>query len=71
MQFKTFINITTTFVEIVLTVIILLMFTAFALRPTETVLLTNSLILLAIMAELYIVNVLMNIYEKLGMRKRR
>jgi hypothetical protein len=47
------------------------MFTAFALRPTEIALFTNSLILVMIMVQLYTVSVLLDVYEKLGVVKRR
>lgn len=71
MRFKLFVGVATFIVELILTVIIFMMFFAFAMRPTEILLLTNSLVLVMIMTQLYAVNVLMNIYEKLGKERRR
>ncbi|MEM3609800.1 MAG: hypothetical protein QW076_02735 [Candidatus Anstonellales archaeon] len=41
------------------------MFTAFAIRPTEITLFTNALILVMIMVQLYTVNVLLDVHDKL------
>jgi hypothetical protein len=71
MKFKLFVRTVTVFIEVVMTLIILIMFTAFALRPTEISLLTNSLILVMIMVQLYTVNVLLDVYEKLETVKKR
>jgi len=70
MKFKLFVRTVTVFVEVVVTLIVLLMFTAFAIRPTEISLLTNSLILVMIMVQLYSVNVLLDVYEKMEKVKR-
>lgn len=71
MRFKLFVGIATFFVEFILTVIIFMIFLAFAMRPTEILLLTNSLVLIMIMTQLYTVNVLINIYDKLKQPRRR
>lgn len=71
MKFKLFIKTITVFVEIIVTLIVLIMFTAFAVRPGEISLLTNSLILVMIMVQLYTVNVLLDVYEKLETVKKR
>jgi len=74
MKFKLFVRTVTVFVEIIMTLIILIMFTAFAIRPTEISLFTNALILVMIMVQLYTVNILIDVYDKLeifGIRKKR
>jgi len=71
MKFKLFIKTITVFVEVVMTLIILIMFTAFAVKPTEITLFTNALILVMIMVQLYTVNVLIDVYEKLETVKRK
>lgn len=62
-------------VEIVLAIVILMVFTAFALQPTELLLFTNALILVMIMVQLYTVNTITDLYEKLEtlrmMRRRK
>jgi len=70
MEFKIFVKSITIFVEIILALVILIVFTAFALNPQEILLFTNALILIMIMVQLYIVNVLTEVYEKLEVRKR-
>jgi len=70
MKFKLFVRSVTIFVEVIVTLIVLIMFAAFAIRPTEISLLTNSLILVMIMVQLYTVNVLLDVYEKLEKVKR-
>ncbi len=70
MKFKVFIKSITVFVQIILAMVILIVFTAFALNPTEILFFTNALILIMIMVELYTVNILTEVYEKLEGRKR-
>ena len=70
MKFKLFVKALTIFVEVVVTLIVLIMFTAFAVKPTEISLLTNSLILVMIMVQLYTVNILLGVYEKLEKVKK-
>jgi len=65
MRFKLFVRTVTVVVQIILTLVILIMFTAFAMRPTELLLFTNALILAMIMVQLYTVNVLTDLYDKL------
>ncbi len=65
MIFKNFIRAVTVMVEIVLALVILVVFTAFALQPTELLLFTNALILIMIMVQLYTVNTITDLYEKL------
>ena len=69
MKFNLAIKVITNVIEVILTLILLVMFTAFALKPTELSLFTNSLILVMIMVQLYTANVLLDIYEKLGVKK--
>ena len=71
MKFKLFVRTVTVIVEVVITLIILLMFTAFSLRPTEISLFTSALILVMIMVQLYTVNVLLDVYEKLDTVKKK
>jgi hypothetical protein len=71
MKFKLFVKTVTTIVEVIVALIVLVMFTAFALKPTEIALFTNSLILIMIMVQLYTVNVLLDMYEKLDVVKRK
>jgi hypothetical protein len=71
MRFKLFVRTVTVIVEIVITLIILLMFTAFAIRPTEISLFTSALILVMIMVQLYTVNVLLDVYERLETVKKK
>ena len=70
MKFKIFIKSITVFVQIILAMVILIVFTAFALNPTEILFFTNALILIMIMVELYTVNMLTEVYEKLEGRKK-
>jgi len=70
MNLKLVVKTITTIVEIIITLVLLVMFTAFALKPTEISLFTNALILVMIMVQLYSVNVLLDVYEKLEVRKR-
>jgi hypothetical protein len=70
MNLKLVVKTITTFVEVILTLVLLIMFTAFALKPTEISLFTNALILVMIMVQLYSVNVLLDVYEKLEVKKR-
>jgi hypothetical protein len=71
MRFKLFVKTVTVVVEIIMTLIALIMFTAFAIRPTEISLFTNALILVMIMVQLYTVNVLLDLYEKLETVKKK
>jgi antibiotic biosynthesis monooxygenase (ABM) superfamily enzyme len=71
MKFKLFVRTVTVVVEIILTLIILIMFTAFAIKPTELTLFTNSLILVMIMVQLYTVNVLIDVSDQIGKVKKR
>jgi hypothetical protein len=71
MKFKLFVRTVTVVVEIILTLIILIMFTAFAIKPTEISLFTNSLILVMIMVQLYTVNVLIDVSDQIGKVKKR
>ena len=70
MKFKIFVKSITIFVQIILAMVILIVFTAFALNPTEILFFTNALILIMIMVELYTVNMLTEVYEKLEGRKK-
>lgn len=76
MMFKDFVKALTIMVEIILALVILVVFTAFALQPKEFLLFTNALILVTIMVQLYMVNTITDLYEKLEKikivrRKRR
>ena len=71
MKFKLFVKTATVVVEIIMTLIALIMFTAFAIRPTEISLFTNALILVMIMVQLYTVNVLLDVYDKLETVKKK
>jgi len=71
MRFKLFVRTVTVVVQIILTLVILIMFTAFAMRPTELLLFTNALILAMIMVQLYTVNVLTDLYDKLETTVKR
>jgi hypothetical protein len=70
MNLKLVVKTITTIVEVIITLVLLVMFTAFALKPTEISLFTNALILVMIMVQLYTVNVLLDVYEKLEVKKR-
>ncbi|MHA1874690.1 MAG: hypothetical protein ACTSVB_11310 [Candidatus Heimdallarchaeaceae archaeon] len=65
MNKRTFLRALTVLVQIILAIIVLLMFTAFAMQPTQLLLFTNALILVMIMVQLYTINVLTDLYEKL------
>ena len=71
MKFKLFVRTVTVVVEVILTLIILIMFTAFSLKPTEITLFTSAIILVMIMVQLYTVNILLDVYEKLDTVKRK
>lgn len=70
MNLKLVVKTITTLVEVILTLVLLVMFTAFALLPTEISLFTDALILVMIMVQLYTVNVLLDVYEKLEVKKK-
>jgi hypothetical protein len=65
MMFCNFIKIMAVMVEIILALVILVVFTAFALQPTEILIFTNALLLVMIMVQIYTVNTLTDLYEKL------
>lgn len=69
MKFRVAIKTITIVIEAILALILLMVFAAFALRPTELSLFTNSLILVMIMVQLHIATVLLDIYEKIGVKK--
>lgn len=71
MKFSLFVKSVTTIVQVILALVILIVFTAFAIRPTEVLLFTNALILVMIMVQLYSVNVLLDVYEKFQQRVRK
>lgn len=71
MKYKLFVKTVTSFVEVILALVTIIMFTAFALRPTEITLLTNSLILIMVLVQLYTINVLIDVYDKLDVVKRK
>jgi hypothetical protein len=71
MRFKLFVKTATSVVEVILTFIILIMFTAFALKTTELTLLTNSLILIMVLVQLYTINVIIDMGDKLETVKRK
>ena len=71
MKFKLFVKTVTVIVEVILAIITLIVFTAFAVKPTEISLFTSALILVMIMVQLYTVNVLIGMYEKLESVKKR
>ncbi len=70
MNKRTFLRALTVLVQIILAIIVLLMFTAFAMQPTQLLLFTNALILVMIMVQLYTINVLTDLYEKLEKVKK-
>jgi hypothetical protein len=65
MMFRNFVKILAVLVEIILALVILVVFTAFALQPTEILIFTNALILVMIMVQLYTVNTITDLYEEL------
>ena len=65
MMFASFVRAVAVIVEIVLALVILIVFTAFALQPTELLIFTNALILVMIMVQLYTVNTITDLYEKM------
>ena len=71
MRFKLFVKVSTSVAEVILTFVTLIMFTAFALKPAEISLLTNSLILIMVLVQLYTINVLTDMYDKLDAVKRK
>jgi len=71
MKFNLFVKSVTTIVQVILALVILIVFTAFAIQPTEVLLFTNALILVMIMVQLYSVNVLLDVYEKLQEKVRK
>jgi len=71
MKFNLFVKSVTTIVQVILALVILIVFTAFAIRPTEVLLFTNALILVMIMVQLYSVSVLLDVYEKFQEKVRK
>ncbi|MFH1473300.1 MAG: hypothetical protein ABIE55_00235 [Candidatus Aenigmatarchaeota archaeon] len=65
MLFRNVVKVIAVLVEIILALVILVVFTAFALQPTELLIFTNALILVMIMVQLYTVNTLTDLYEEI------
>jgi hypothetical protein len=65
MMFRNIVKIIAVLVQIILALVILVVFTAFALQPTELLIFTNALILVMIMVQLYTVNTLTDLYEEI------
>ncbi len=65
MMFRNVVKIIAVLVQIILALVILVVFTAFALQPTELLIFTNALILVMIMVQLYTVNTLTDLYEEI------
>lgn len=57
------------FIEILVGVIAVIILIIFAMRPTDTVMLTNGLLTVLILVQLFIVNILLKTHER-GGRKR-
>lgn len=69
MMFRNIVKVVAVLVEIILALVILVVFTAFALQPTELLIFTNALILVMIMVQLYTVNTLTDLYEEMDKLK--
>ena len=74
MMFINFVKAVAVMIQIILAVVILVIFTAFAIMPTELLLFTNALILVMIMVQIYTVNTITDLYreiEKLKVVKKK
>jgi len=70
MEFKIIVKGIIVFIQVILALVVLIILTAFAISPSEVLLFTNALLLIMIMVELYTVNVLIDLHEKLEVRKK-
>jgi len=70
MKYKLFIVAATVAAEFLIALVILMNFGAFAAQPNQLLILTNSLLLVIVLVQLYTVNILISIYEKVDGRKK-
>ncbi len=70
MKHMNVINASIIVIQILFAIITIIMLTAFAKNPADTVMMTNGLISILILVQLFTVNILINMYNKLGGRKR-
>ena len=71
MKFKLFVKIGIIIIEVILSLMILITLTGFAMYPFEPLLFTNALMLALILVQLFMINILINIYEKFEIRGGR
>lgn len=57
------------FIEILVGLVAMIILCVFAMKPTDTIMLTNGLLTVLILVQLFIVNILLKTHEK-GGRKR-
>lgn len=70
MKYPEIINSGIVVIEILLVIVSIILMAAFAIKPTDSTMFTNALITIMILAQLFTVNILINIYNKVGGRKR-
>lgn len=71
MLFKNVVKIATAVTEIIMVIIILITMTLFAMKPADTLILTNVLLLIMILGQLFIANILIHIHDRLEGGRRR
>ena len=65
MMFIDFVKAVAVMIQIILSLVILVIFTAFAMMPTEILLFTNALILVMILVQIYTVNTITDLYKEI------
>jgi len=70
MKYPEIVNSGIIIIQILLVIVTIILLSAFAMMPTDSSMLTNALLTIMILAQLFTVNILINIYNKVGGRKR-
>ena len=70
MKYSELVNPAIIVIEVLLVVVSIILIAAFAINPVDSTMFTNALLAIMILAQLFTVNILINIYNKLGGRKK-
>lgn len=57
-------------IQVILVIVAIILMTGFAMMPTDSSMMTNALLTIMILSQLFTVNILINIYNKLGGKKK-
>lgn len=71
MMFKTFVNIGITLTAFLMVILTIATLSVFAMNPTESILFTNTILLVLTLVQLLGITVLLHIYDLLDGRKER